>query len=165
MREFMATHPPFELRQYPVLRRDEQIARAAANEVHDEVSGLNPERQQLNADGKASFLALVPIRLLYAAAALVGLVSLAAVAVSRRCAPEIQKSMAGMAAMGVSFHGTLAITALVELGLSRYAIPLWPAVCSLIAVALVHVIERAPRSSPVISMTGSLQPQLGLAAR
>ena len=164
MREFMASHPPVELPQYPVLRRDEQMARAAANEAHGEVSGLNPDRQQLSVDGKAPFLALMPIRLLYAAAALVGLLSLAALAARRRFAVESRKAIAATAAMGLVFHGTLAVTALVELGLSRYSIPLWPLVCTVIAVALVRVIERAPRSSPVMAITGSLRPQLGTAA-
>jgi hypothetical protein len=158
MREFMVAHPPVELRQYPVLRRDEQMARGAADEAHGEVSGLNPERQQLTIDGKASFLALVPIRLLYTAAALVGLLALAALAVRRRFAPETQTIIGATAAAGLVFHGALAITALVELGLSRYAIPLWPLVCSLIALALPRAIESAPRFPWRLRSPGSPRP-------
>jgi hypothetical protein len=158
MREFMVTHPPVELRQYPVLRRDEQMALGAADEAHGEVSGLNPERQQLTIDGKASFLALVPIRLLYGAAALVGLLALAALVVRRRFAPETQTIIGATAAAGMVFHGALAITALVELGLSRYAIPLWPLVCSLIALALPRAIESAPRFPWRLRSPGSPRP-------
>jgi hypothetical protein len=158
MREFMVAHPPVELPQYPVLRRDEQMARGAADQAHNEVSGLNPERQQLSIDGKASFLALAPIRLLYAAAALVGLFSLALLAVRRRFAPETQTIIAATAAAGLVFHGTLAITALVELGLSRYSIPLWPLAYCLIALALPRVIESAPRTPWRLRSPRSLRP-------
>jgi hypothetical protein len=39
-------------------------------------------------------------------------------------------------AMGAALHAVFAITAIVELGLSRYVVPLWPIVCTLNSVAI-----------------------------
>jgi hypothetical protein len=141
-RAFMRAHPPVEVPQYPVLPGDEQIARRAANEVHNQVSGLNPERQRLDVVAKIPFLALLPIRLLYGGAALVGMLSLIALPIRQRLAPEFRPMMAAAAAMGMAFHGTLAITAIVEIGFFRYLVPLWPIVCTVIGVAALGLIDR-----------------------
>jgi hypothetical protein len=142
---FMETHPPVEVPQYPVLSGDAQMARQAAHEVHNTVAGLNPKRQSLNVIGGIPFLAILPFRLLYCSAAVVGLLSLLALPLRRRLAPELQQIVAATAAMGIAFHSTLAITAIVEIGFFRYLVPLWPMVCTLIALALAGAIETAPR--------------------
>jgi hypothetical protein len=46
-----------------------------------------------------------------------------------------------MAAMGVALHAVLAITSIVEFGLSRYAIPVWPIVCTLDAIAILIMLR------------------------
>jgi hypothetical protein len=141
IRSFMAVHPPVELPQYPVLPREAQLDLQAAEEVHNDVTAMNRERQQLDFSGKISALLVLPVRLLYAAAALIGILSLAALVAGRR-EVERQKLLAGPAAMGIAFHCTLAITALVELGLSRYVVPLWPLVCSLVAASALNFLDR-----------------------
>jgi hypothetical protein len=141
----METHPPVEVPQYPVLPGDAQMARQAANEGHNKAAGLNPQRQQLDVIGGIPFLAILPFRLLYGGAAVIGLLSLLALPIRKRLAPELQQIVAATATMGVAFHGALAITAIVEIGFFRYLVPLWPMVCTLIAVALAGVIEAAPR--------------------
>lgn len=146
---FMATHPPVEVPQFPVLPRDERMARGVASEAHDEASGLNPERMRRDVEGKVPALLVAPVRLLYSGAALIGLFSLTALAMRRRSAKRNGKMLAGAAAMGAAFHGTLAITAIVELGLSRYVLPLWPMVCALIAMA---VLGRMNRPAAAISL-------------
>jgi hypothetical protein len=118
VRAFMAIHPPVELPQYPVLLRDERLARQTASEAHNEVSGLNPSRMQLDFSGKVSAVTVLPVRVIYGAAAIIGLLAVALV-FTRRAPPKYRKVLAGAAAMGVAFHATLAITAVVELGLSR----------------------------------------------
>jgi hypothetical protein len=141
IRRFTAVHPPVVLPQYPVLPREAQLDVQAAKEVHDGVTAMNGERQQLDFGGKISAVAVLPVRLFYAAGAMIGILSLAALAIGRR-EEEDRRLFAGPAAMGIVFHGTLAITAVVELGLSRYVVPLWPLVCSLIAVTALQFLER-----------------------
>jgi hypothetical protein len=62
--------------------------------------------------------------------------------------------------MGIAFHGTVAITAIVELGLSRYVAPLWPLVCSIIATAALGLFSRrrAARDLPVDAVQDDLEP-------
>jgi len=49
--------------------------------------------------------------------------------------------MPATAAMGIAFHGTLAITAIIEIGFFRYLVPIWPIVCTMFAVALVGAVQ------------------------
>ena len=141
---FVEAHPPVEVTQYPRLPGDEFLVRQAANEVHNQFS-VQPERQKLKFIAKIPFLAILPIRLMFGAAALVGLLSLLALPFRKRLAPQLQPIVPATAAIGIAFHATLAITAIVEIGFFRYLVPLWPIVCTLVAVAVVGVIEAAPR--------------------
>lgn len=139
-REFIAAHPPIQLPQYPVLARDNLQIRTIAAEARNQPSGLNPPRQELRFDDKAPRLWLAPVQLLYGAAALIGLVSLAFALRERKRLGQDAPVLAVMATMGAAFHALLAITSIVELGLSRYVIPLWPVVCTLDAIAILMVI-------------------------
>lgn len=142
---FMAANPPVEVPQYPVLPGDAQLARSAAAEVGNEVAGLNPARQRLDVVAQVPFVAMLPLRLLFGAAALIGLCSLLALPLRRRLAPEYRPTIEMTAAMGAAYHGTLAITAIVEIGFFRYLVPLWPVVCTLVALPLLHLIEARSR--------------------
>ena len=145
IRQFMAYHPPVELPQYPVLPGDARMTRNAASDVQNQASGLNPERQRLKVIAKIPFLALLPFRLLFGGAALLGILSLLAFPIRRQLASEVQKMVIAAAAMGVAFHGMLAITAIVEIGAFRYLVPLWPIVCTMDAAALAWLLGAAPR--------------------
>jgi hypothetical protein len=134
---FMAIHPPVEVPQYPVLPGDEWLARKAASEVGNQVAGLNPPRQRLEVVAQVPLLALLPFRLLFAAAALVGLCSLMLLPIRKRFGPTLPV----MAAIGAAFHGTLAVTAIVEIGFFRYLVPLWPAVCTMVALPMLLQFE------------------------
>ena len=138
---FMEDHPPVVVTQYPRLPGDEFLVRRAASEVHNQAS-VQPSPQDLKVIGKIPFLAILPIRLIFGAAALVGLLSLLALPARKRLAPQLQQVVPATAAMGTAFHATLAITAIVEIGFFRYLVPVWPIVCTLVAVAVVGVIER-----------------------
>lgn len=142
---FTETHPLVEVPQYPVLPRDDQLLRQTAIEVHNEVSGLNPERMRLDFDGKISDLTVLPVRLFYGLAAIIGALALIGLGIGRRFRPKHRKLLAGAAAIGISFHATLGITAIVEFGLSRYVLPLWPMVCTAVAIAVLGLIERRRR--------------------
>lgn len=136
---FIGRHPPVEVPQYPVLPGDDRLARQAAIEVHNQPSGLNPPRQQLDVVAKVPFLALLPLRLLHGAAAIIGLMSLAALTVRRRLERNVRPAVAAAAAMGASLHGMLAITAIVEIGFYRYLVPCWPLVCTVTVLAAANV--------------------------
>ncbi len=142
---FLETHPPVEVTQYPRLPGDEHLRRRAANDVHNQVPRIQPSPQDLKVIAKVPLLAMLPIRLIFGGAALVGLLSLLALPFRKRLAPKLQQIVPATVAMGVAFHGTLAITAIVEIGLGRYLVPVWPVVCTLFAVAVVGVIEATPR--------------------
>jgi hypothetical protein len=140
---YAGQHPAAEVPQLPVLPGDDRLARRAASEIGNAPSGLNPVHQHLNVVASVPFLGLLPMRLLHAAAALIGLLSVALLPVSRRLGREARNGIAAAAAMGVSLHGILAITAIVEIGFYRYLVPCWPLVCTLPVVAAIAVRRAA----------------------
>jgi hypothetical protein len=149
---FIQTHPPVEVTQYPRLPGDEQWVRRAANEVHKPFS-QQPERQDLKVSAKAPLLAILPIRIVFGGAALLGLLSLLGLPFKRRLPPQFQQIVPATAAMGVVFHGTLIITAIVEIGFFRYLVPVWPIVCTLVAVMAVGLVNW-PRRGPATATPG-----------
>jgi hypothetical protein len=150
---FAKRHPPVELAQYPVLPGDELLARRAASEVHRNPAGLNPARQQLHVVGDVPSIALLPLRLLHGVAALVGAMSVVSLLRRRWLPHEVQPFVAAAAATGAALHGTLAITAIVELGFYRYLVPCWPLVCTIIALAAMTV-SRAVKRHRLASAIG-----------
>jgi hypothetical protein len=144
---FVGDHPPLDLPQLPVLAGDERAARRAAAEVGTAPAGLNPPRYHLNVVAKVPLAALLPFRLLFGAAALIGGVAMFALIMRRKIVGARGPELAAAAAMGIAFHGLLVITAIVEIGFFRYLVPLWPIVCTLIALAILAV--SAKRSSEV----------------
>lgn len=132
---FIKDHPPAEVPQLPVLPGDDRLARAAALEVRNAPSGLNPTHQELKVVGSIPLGALLPLRLLHAVAALIGLLSLLSLPLLQRLGREARNGFAAAAAAGISLHGILAITAIVEIGFYRYLVPCWPLVCTLPVLA------------------------------
>jgi hypothetical protein len=154
---FMALHPPVEVPQYPVLPGDEQLARRAAREVQNRAAGLNPVRQRLDVAARVPFFALLPMRLLFAGAALIGLGALLGLPFRRQLAPELRQITGTAAAMGMAFHVALFITAIVEIGFFRYLVPFWPIVCTLITLpmfALIEIRSRQPSAALLPEVTG-----------
>jgi hypothetical protein len=152
---FISNHPPALVPQSPVLPGDDRLARRAGAEVGDAPSGLNPPRQTLHVVAGIPMLALLPLRLLHAAAALVGLITLLWLPFSRRLGREARNSLAAAGAMGISLHGILAITAVVEIGFYRYLVPCWPLVCTLPVLAAVTV-RRAANAQRVATQSSEL---------
>jgi len=136
---FVKSHPPPEVPQIPVLAGDDRLARAAASEVRNAPAGLNPLHEELKVVGNIPLGALLPFRVLHAVAALIGLLSLLLLPLWQRLGREARNGFAAAAAMGVSLHGILAITAIVEIGFYRYLVPCWPLVCTLPVLAAVAV--------------------------
>lgn len=147
---FIKDHPPPDLPQYPVLRGDEQMARRAASDVREKPAGLNSPRFRLDVVGDVPFMALLPMRLLCAAASLIGLVSLLCVPLRQGLPPVLREFLPLTAAMGLAFHGTLAGTALVEIGFYRYLVPFWPLICALAVIGLFTIVKayRSKRAEP-----------------
>lgn len=151
---FIKDHPPLDLPQYPILHGDEQMARRAASDLHEKPAGLNPARFRLDVVGDVPFMALLPMRLLCAAASLIGLISLLFVPWSRGLAPALREFVPLTAAMGLAFHGTLAGTALVEIGFYRYLVPFWPVICALTVIGIFSVVNacRSRRPEPTLEV-------------
>ncbi|HKC02380.1 MAG TPA: hypothetical protein VKC17_03655 [Sphingomicrobium sp.] len=63
--------------------------------------------------------------------------------------------------MGIAFHGTLAITAIVEIGFFRYLVPVWPIVCTVLAVAVVGATKVGPRPVSAVAAGGPTQLSAG----
>jgi hypothetical protein len=138
LNEFMKTHPPVVVPQFPRLPGEEHLRRRAANDVNQlQHPGIQPGPQNFDDDGKGSFLALLPLKVIYGGASLLGVLALLALPFRGRLNPQLQQIFAATAAMGAAVHGNHAITALVEIGFWRYLAPLWPVVCTLVAVAIV----------------------------
>jgi hypothetical protein len=136
---FASEHPPAEVPQLPILQGDDRLARRAAAEVGNAPSGLNPPHQDLKVVANVPFIALLPLRLLHAGAAFIGLLSILLIPFCRRFGREARNAIAAAAAMGASLHGILAITAVVEIGFYRYLVPCWPLVCTLPVLAAVAI--------------------------
>ena len=152
---FIHQHPPVQIPQYPLLPGDDRLARRAAAEVNSKPSGLNPARQQLVVDAKVPFLALLPLRLVHSAAALIGLAAVGALAIRRRLGLTLPAELVAAAVTGISLHGILAITAIVEIGFYRYLVPCWPMVCVLTALTPLALVRWVRLSRSVGSVSGS----------
>jgi len=161
--QFTSAHPPLELPQYPVLARDDQRLRQTALEVRDPVSGLNPVRMNLEFDGKVSDLTVLPVRLFYGAAAIIGCLALIGLAFGADGSPNDRTVKAALGAAGLSFHASLGITAIVELGLSRYVLPLWPIVCVIMALAVLSLVQWRSRSRDLLTAPLESGPEPALA--
>lgn len=149
---FMRQHPPVEVSEYPVLPDEARIARRAGSEIQSTPAGLNPAHREMHVKGDLPLIALLPLRLLYAAAALIGAVALMSLLPTLRADAEVRPLIGAGAALGLALHGILAVTAIVEIGFYRYLVPCWPITCTLIVLA-VMIIRRSPplrklRSSP-----------------
>lgn len=142
---YMKSNPPPRLVQYPVLPGDRQMALRAASEVHAKPSGLTPPQWRMNVQGDVPRVALLPMRIIFAFASLIGVLSIALLAVRQRLSANVRQMLPAGAAIGIAFHGALAMTAIVEIGFFRYLMPLWPIVCSLCFLAVLETVEFCSR--------------------
>jgi hypothetical protein len=130
----LAAHPPVEVPALPLLPDDAQLAELAAREV-----GADPRlpgRQVFEAPTGRPLLLTWAARLLYGTAAMLGIVGMLLWVWPRKANWRTQggELVTGMAALGLAFHGIIALTAIVELPLTRYTVAVWPIVCTLIAI-------------------------------
>lgn len=153
---FATQHPPVEVPQIPLLPGDDRMARRAALEVHHNPAGLNPLRQQLHVVGGVPLIALLPFRLLYAAAAFLGGIAPLLVLIRRPQMDDRQSLYPALAAVGLTLHSTLVITAIVEIGFYRYLVPCWPLVCTLIALGVIAIRRALRRRRPGLDPLKSL---------
>jgi len=149
IRDFIAAHPPVRVPAAPLLPRDRRDSLKAANEFHEPPPFPLPPAMPFKVTDKSPLLLILITRLLFSGAALLGLLSVFALAIRPKIALRDWNSVAGMAALGAAFHGMIAITAIVELGLTRYTVPVWPVVCTLLGIAVLgpfgtHSWQRDP---------------------
>jgi hypothetical protein len=146
---FVTQHPLVRVPVAPPLPADLSAEAAAARELHqppDDESQWPPRIVRLQRT--APLAALLAARAVYAAAALAGLLAVL-VLLSRPALPAKPRAIViAIAALGIAFHGVVAVTALVELGLTRYTVPLWPIVCTLLALAALATTLSARRLPP-----------------
>ena len=142
---YMKSNPAPRLIQYPVLAGDRQMALKAASEVHGKPSGLTPAVWRMNVQGDVPLLALLPMRIIYAFASMIGILSIILFAASSRLSARLRQKLPATAAIGIAFHGALAITAIVEIGFFRYLMPFWPMVCALCFLGVLGAVEYANR--------------------
>jgi hypothetical protein len=143
IRRFVAAHPMIAVPIQPFLPDDQSETLRAAAELHVPAPSDADRALPRKLGEKSPLLLLVPARLLYTGAAVLGLLSILALGLKRRVSRVPRKTLAAMAAMGIGLHGVLIITAIVELGVTRYTIPLWPIVCTSVAMAAI-LLGRAP---------------------
>jgi hypothetical protein len=117
----------------------------------------------LEFDGKVSDLTVLPVRLFYGAAAIIGCLALIGLAFGADGSPNDRTVKAALGAAGLSFHASLGITAIVELGLSRYVLPLWPIVCVIMALAVLSLVQWRSRSRDLLTAPLESGPEPALA--
>jgi hypothetical protein len=150
IQHFVAAHPMIAVPIQPLLPEDQSETLRAAAELHVPAPTDADRALPRKLGEKSPLVLLVPARLLYTGAAALGLLSLAALALRRRIPGVRRSKLAAMAAMGIALHGVLFITAIVELGVARYMVPLWPIVCTLVAMAAFLIVRasRERRAAP-----------------
>jgi hypothetical protein len=146
---FVTLHPLVRVPVAPPLPADLSAEAAAARELHqplDDESQWPPRIVRLQ---KTSPLAaLLAARAVYAAAALAGLLAVLVLLLRPALPAKRRAIVLAIAALGIAFHGVVAVTALVELGLTRYTVPLWPIVCTLLALVAVVTTGSGRRLPP-----------------
>jgi len=137
--QFLAVHPPVPIASEPPLPSDARALQRGAGELH---VAPPPAHAAIGRFGtKGSPLLLLLGRVLYGAAALVGLPCLAALIIQwRKSFPDWD--MVVLAAMGLVFHSLFLGTAIVELSLIRYTVPAWPIVGTTLATAFAALAAR-----------------------
>lgn len=139
--EWMAARPPVEIPLVRALPRDEQLAKRAAQELGSPEPRLPGRKTFEGPTGRP--LALIWLaRFIYGSAAIAGLVAIFMFLAGTKLKPELRKLTICAAALGVVFHGVIGLTAIVELFLTRYTVPLGPVVCTLLAIIAVAVLNR-----------------------
>jgi len=135
LREYLVGHPPAVVPAAPMPPADARDALRAAQLFHAAPAFEVPPPFK-SEDRNPAFLMLLA-RFLFTTAAVIGALALVALPLRRRLHPKLAQAVPLAAVAGAAFHGTLAVTAIVELGLSRYCAPLWPLMAVLTAVLLV----------------------------
>ena len=150
--QWLAANPPLEIPVVPLLPGDEKQAMSAAREfgVQDP---LLAGREEYDAPFGRPLSLIWAARLVYASTAVLGILAVFASLRGSKWRPELRKFLVCAAAMGILFHGVLAITSLIELHLTRYTVPVWPVVCTLLGMIACLVLNRtravsAPRPAP-----------------
>ena len=144
LRQFIAMHPPVPVPTAPILPDDRRDSVRAAMEFHGSPPFPVPPAAPFQLNDKSPFLVVVAARLLFGGAAVFGLLALLAILINPKLARKSWNTLAGAAAAGVAFHGTIAITAIVELGLTRYTVPVWPIVCTLVGMGTLLGLNARP---------------------
>jgi len=145
-RAFLSDHPLVEIPKEPFLLRDHRELLEAEKEldVPHEAQG-----SALHLDRSNPRILIVAVRTLYSAAALAGFLALLALALGRTPTLEAWRATAGIASLGLAYHGVLAVTAVSELGLSRYTVPVWPIVGTMLALGvLIATVRSGARQTP-----------------
>jgi len=143
LRQYFGEHPPAVVPSAPMPPADLHDALRAGLMLHAKPAFEVPPQFKL--EDRNPGLLLFAARLLFATAAIVGLLALLALPFRHKLHPRLAEALPPAAVAGAAFHGTLAITAIVELGLSRYCAPLWPVMAVLIGSLMAggHIRERA----------------------
>lgn len=151
--EWLAASPPREVPVTRPLPRDEQLAVMAAKESGSS-SPRFAGRQDFEPPTGRPLLLIWIARLLYGSTAVIGLLSILLLISGRRVRPDRRTLVIGAAALGVVFHGVFGITALIELHLTRYTVPLWPVVCTTLGAIVFLIFEQFKTDSRTSSKSG-----------
>ena len=142
IRNWLNAQPPPELPVARLLPQEEILAVRAARDV-GMAEPAWPGRQEFEAPTGRPLLLVLPARALYGSAAIIGLAGMLLVFAGGKLSPDDRRLVVSIAALGITFHGVLGLTALVELHLTRYTVPVWPVVCTLLALAGVELLKRS----------------------
>jgi hypothetical protein len=141
LREWMAAHPPIDVAIVRALPYDEQLAKRAAQEVGYPEPRL-PGRRSFEAPTGRPLALVWMARFIYASAAVAGLFAMFLLLVRNKLETDVRKLSICGAALGLVFHSVLGLTAIVELSLTRYTVPLGPVVCTLLGIVAIFLLDR-----------------------
>ena len=148
LRQFLAQHPPIPVQSVPMLPDDRRDSLRAATEFPGPPPFPVPPANPFQLSDKSPLLAIVAARALFGGAAILGLLALVAVLIRPLMVRKSWRTIAAAAAAGAAFHGILGITAIVELGLTRYLVPVWPIVGTLAGLGSVLLLNALAQREP-----------------
>ncbi|HEX3423864.1 MAG TPA: hypothetical protein VHS33_10760 [Sphingomicrobium sp.] len=134
IRTFFATHPQVQIPNLPTPPGEQKEVRQLASALHQPLpeGGLAGHTAKLPEHNSLPVIVLMEI--IYGFASMFGIAALGACVFARRLPNRLAPIVLAVAALGAAYHGAMAITAVVEFGLSRYLVPLWPIAVSIWAL-------------------------------
>ncbi len=157
IRAFFATHPQVQIQNLPTPPGEQAEVAELSRALHQPLPKRVPPGHMADLPERNGFAMILLMQVIYGFASFVGLAALVALPFAKRLPRKTVPLVAAIAALGAAYHGAMVITAVVEFGLSRYLVPLWPLAISIWAISLFGVASLARKGSVRSAKSGKFE--------